>query len=219
MARRPVGILIPAHTQLVLGFLIEGFEIVVSERPIFQVCAGHCAHERPQAKRLRTEAPGKTTVINRAAADHRGQRGVESASWFHHARGVPVTRAHGAHVGMFRTERHTIDAGDPGIACFHVAEGFQPWPPLEQHDPPAGCRQFFGDNAAAGARSDNHGVHGIVFHDLVSRFRSSSNAPSRSRLGYGASRVSKPLAFTLRYARGAVWGGWEATLSSRSRAR
>ena len=76
----------------------------------------------------------------------------------------PSVAPYRAHVGAFRAERHAIDARDPCIAGFQVAEGFKPGPAFEQHYAPARFRQFLGDDPTASAGPHNHGIHPISFH-------------------------------------------------------
>ena len=152
-ARAERGI-VAAYAQVVLRFLVVRLQLIVSDGPILQAGSGDRPEMRPQAECLGMIAPRHRAVINRAAAHAGGQRGMRPLARFHHAGMVAIGGAHGAHFVGRGSERGVGEGSGPAIARFHVAEGFQPRPALQQHHAASGSRQFLGDDAAAGARSD-----------------------------------------------------------------
>src|SRR5947207_12548195 len=73
-ARRTVWIVVAADAEIVFGLFIEGFEIVVGDGPVGEICSRNGTHDRAQAKGVGPKGPGKSAEVNRTATNHGWKR-------------------------------------------------------------------------------------------------------------------------------------------------
>ena len=177
---------IARDTDFVFGFVIEGFEIVVGDWPIFKRTAGGRTVGGAHFEVLGHVAPSLRAVTECAAADagcvvlvsaFTGKHGMSDAIFVDPYTWIAL---------IFRAESIAKDGGAlVAEVVFAAVGGGVPFATLKQNDAETGCGKFFGNDSTCCAGADDNRIDAL--HERPPWLRKSYWA--RPRMG-GSARPS-----------------------------